>query len=552
MDGRRVLEIYQRMVDVRGDMPDLWDEVIHYCFPQEHRTYSSFGGSDLVSNGERRTNPVCSYPVVFTQRLGSAIHANAFPSNDHWFQFTLEGEGRVASNEDELKDWCRLAKDITHYRMRYGTNFYQESHALMVGLAALGTGAFYTYWKDGGLKFRYIPIHQNFYIDSNPDGEIDMAAVLHSYTAKEAIQEYGRDKVSPEVVRSLDSNVGTDERFDYVQLIYPKQVFGEKYATTRGGKPYGDITVEKRTGNVVAVAQHGSFPFATPRFLRYGNEVYGRSAAMNAMPEIKVANALRKNLMDATARSVSPAIFINSIAGRNVSVEAGAVNYIPGLDQNSVWNYPSPTNFPVGKELLADVLESLKGAFYIDVFQAIEQGKYMTATEVTERTRQKVESIAPIVTRIQKEFSERVVLRCLDLLIENGVVPPPPLRDGDERRLKITFVSSLDAMLQQGIAAKAMNFVNQLGMLGQTVAQLPDLNNILNVDAISRALGDANTLPATFFRTQKETDALRQQQAQAAAAAQQAEVDAQNARSSADNAKASLLSMQAAREEQSL
>jgi len=552
MDGRRVLEIYQRMVDVRGDMPDLWDEVIRYCFPQEHRTYASFGGSDILEHGERRTNPVCSYPVVFTQRLGSAIHANAFPSNDHWFQFAMEGEGRAASNEEELKDWCRLAKDITHYRMRYGTNFYQESHALMVGLAALGTGAFYTYWKEGGLKFRYIPIHQNFYIDANPDGEIDMAAVLHSYTAKEAIQAYGRDKVSPEVLRALDSNLGTGERFDYVQLIYPKAVFGEKYNPAKGGKPYGDITVEKRTGNVVALAQQSSFPFATPRFLRYGNEVYGRSAAMNAMPEIKVANALRKNLMDATARSVSPALFINSIAGRNVSVEAGAVNYIPGLEQNSVWNYPSPTNFPVGKELLADVLESLKGAFYIDVFQAVEQGKYMTATEVTERTRQKIESIAPIVTRIQKEFSERVVLRCLDLLIEHGVVPPPPLKDGDELRLKVTFISSLDAMLQQGIAAKAMNFVNQLGMLGQTVAQLPDLNNILNVDAISRALGDANTLPASFFRPQAETEALRQAQAQAAAQAQQAELQAQQAKASSDAANANLLSMQAAREEQNL
>lgn len=534
MDGKKVLEIYHKMVNDRGNMSDLWKEVVHYCFPQEKPEYSSYGGNG-TSQGRRRTNPVCSYPVVFTQRLGSSIHSNAFPANDYWFDFAIVGNDGEAG--EESRAWCRKARDIVHRKIRQGTNFYQESHAMMVGLAAFGTAAFYTYYKAGRLHFRYIPIHKNFYIESNSDGEIDTVALLHEWTAKEAIEEYGAEKVGERVVSAFKANIDNDTRYSYVQLIYPKKLYGETYSPKKGEKPYGDITVELDTGKVVKDDQLSGFPFAVPRFMVFSDDLYGRSPAMSAMPDIKAANALRKALLDASVRAVNPPMFINSLMG-NINTAAGAVNKIAGVDKNAIWTYPVPTDFPVGKELMADLLESLKQAFYIDVFQAIEQQKYMTATEVTERVRQKVESISPIVTRLQKEFSSRVVLRCLNLLIENGDLEPPPESANIEGgALKVAYISSLDAMIQQGVAAKTMNFINQLNLLGQTVTQLPDLATVLNVDAIVQALGDANTLPSEYFRKAEEVEEIRRQAAMQQQAVAQADIDAKNASTLADLAK---------------
>jgi len=535
VDGKKVLEIYQKMVSDRGNMGDLWKEVVHYCFPAERPEYSTFGGN-TTTRGQRRTNPVCSYPVVFTQRLGSSIHSNAFPANDYWFDFAIIGEKGETSEESRV--WCRQARDVVHRKIRQGTNFYQESHAMMVGLAAFGTAGFYTYYKAGRLHFRYIPIHKNFYIESNSDGEIDTVALLHEWTAKEAIEEYGAENVGAQVLSAFKAGVDSGTRYSYVQLIYPKKVYGEAYSPKKGGKPYGDITVELDGGRVVKEEQLSGFPFAIPRFMVYSDDLYGRSPAMAAMPDIKAANALRKALLDASVRAVNPPMFINSLMG-NINTAAGAVNKIAGVDKNSVWTYPVPTDFPAGKELMADLLESLKQAFYIDVFQAIEQQKYMTATEVTERVRQKVESISPIVTRLQKEFSSRVVLRCLNLLIEHGDLEPPPSKVGGKNAsLKVAYISSLDAMMQQGVAAKTMNFVNQLNLLGQTVTQLPDLATILNTDAIVQALGDANTLPSEFFRKKEEVEAIRQANAMQQQAIAQADVESKQAASLADLAKA--------------
>lgn len=536
MDGRKAIEIYERMVADADGMTGIWQECIRYCHPQDRPSYSAFGG-DMRTTGWRRTLPVCSYPVVFAQRLASSIHSNAFPANDYWFDFAIVGsDGAV---DEKGREWCRKARDITHQKIRQGTNFYQESHALINGLVCLGTAGFYTYYKDGGLHFRYIPVHKNFYISTNPDGEVDMAAVLHQWTAKEAIEEYGEGRVSDRIREAHRSGHDGTRTYPFVQLIYPKKLYGEKYSLARGGKPYGDVTVEYDTGKVVKVSQHGGFPFAVPRFEVYSDDTYGRSPAMAAMPEIKAINSLRKTLLDAGVRAIKPPLFMNGLLG-NVNLEAGAINRNANFDKNSVWTYPAPTDFPVGKDLMTEILESLKCAFYIDVFQAIEQGKYMTATEVTARTRNKVDNLAPIITRIQKEFSSKVVLRSLELLIENGDIEAPPVSASEDEAsyLKVAYVSSLDAMIQQGIAAKTMGFIGQIAQIAQAYQLMPTLDQTLNSDEIIKSLGDANMLPATFFRSPEEIEARRAAAAQQQQIIAQSQADMQNSQAIANLAKA--------------
>lgn len=534
MTGRKVLDIYQRMVSEADGMSGIWRECIRYCYPQDRPSYSSFGG-DIRTNGKKRTTPVCSYPVIFAQRLASSIHSNAFPANDHWFDLAIVGpDGKVS---ERGRDWCRKARDITHQKIRQGTNFYQESHALVTGLVCLGTAGFYTHYKNGTLHFRYIPIHKNFFISTNPDGEVNMVAILHQWTAKEAIEEYGERKVSEKIRNAFKTSQGTGQTYPFVQLIYPKKLYGENYSARKGGKPYGDVTVDYESGEVVKVGQHGGFPFAVPRFEVYSDDTYGRCPAMSAMPEIKSVNALRKMLLDAGVRAIKPPLFINGLLG-NVNLEAGGVTRSANFDKNSVWTYPTPTEFPIGKELMADILESLKCAFYIDVFQAIEQGKYMTATEITARRQSKVDNLSPIITRFQKEFSSKVILRSLELLIENGDIEPPPVDDDGESYLKVAYISSLDAMIQQGVAAKTMSFVGQISQLAQAMQLMPDLDNTLNSDAIVKALGDANMLPATFFRNPEDVEARRRAALEQQQIINQSQADLNNSGAIANLAKA--------------
>lgn len=534
MDGKSVLSLFDKMSAERTNMKVMWAEAVRYCLPFERQSWEEFGGNDTTP-GKRRANPVCSYPVIYANRLGSSLHNSAFPANAYWFDFGFTGD--VSGKRSDLKAWCRKARDVVHFKLRSGTNFYQESHAMMMGLAVLGTAGFYTYYKNGRLHFRYIPIHKNFYIARNSDGEIDMAAILHEYTVKEAVEEFGADSVN-EVARAslLRGDDGVD-KLEYIQLIYPKTPFGEKYDILKGGKPYGDITVERLSGKVVRVSGHSSFPFAVPRFMLASDDLYGRSPAMNAMSDIKSINLLRKNLLDASLRAIKPAVFMNAMINSPVSIASGALNRIANFDPSSIWTYPAPTDFPVGKDQMVQLQEALVKAFYIDVFQVIDQQTNMTATEVTERVRQKVEAVAPIVSRLQREFSQPVITRCLELLVENGELEPPPV-GADFGEFRISYVSSLDSMIQQGVASQTMTFVMQASSLAQVVANDPDFGNIINTDAVLKTLADCNMLPASYFRSEEERDARREAQAQAAQAQAEAESEASSSAAALNYAKA--------------
>lgn len=534
MTGREVLGIYEKMRNERGNMPTLWREAIRFCYPWERTSYDEGGNNDKTP-GKRRTTPVCSYPALYAQRLASALHNAAFPSVDHWFRFGYSGV-----NLDEnytLANWCRKACDKVHAKIRQGTNFYQESHSMMLGLVVMGTAGFHTYYKNGRIFFRHFPIHKNFYIARNSDGEIDMVAILHEWTAKEAIEEYGKENISDDIARDLSLGTSLNTTYNFIQLIYPKTPFGEKYDVLKGGKPYGDITVEEKTGKVVRVSGHIQFPFSIPRFFTASDDIYGRSPAMTGMAAIKSVNMLRKTYLDAGMRAIKPALFINALINKPISTESGALNYVPNFDPNSIWTYPSPTNFAVGKDLTVEILEELKHAFYIDVFQAIDQGKYMTAVEITERTKQKSESIGSVVSRLQYEFSQKVILQVLNLLIENGEIEDVPA-EAAGHTIEITYESGIDAMLRQGIASKTMHFMGQSMQVAQAYQMNTDLNNIINMEEVLKTLADCNMLPAKYFNSPEKIEELRKLQAENMAAVQKAQAQAQQSQANLNNAKA--------------
>lgn len=516
MDGKKVLEIFDKMSIERGNMSSLWSDSVRYCMPYERSSYDEFGSNDTTP-GKRRASPVCSYPVIYANRLASSLHNSVFPTNSYWADFDFGDDRSI------VRDWCRKARDKVHFKLRSGTNFYQESHAMMHGLAVLGTSGFYTYYKRGKLHFRYIPVHKNFYIAKNSDGEIDMVAILHEYTAKEAIEEFG-DAVSDRVKNALYQGVEGVDKFNFVQLVYPKRPYGEKYDLLKGEKPYGDVIVDKETGHVVREGGHTYFPFAVPRFYVASDDLYGRSPAMTAMSDIKSANMLRRNILEASLRAIKPAIFINSLVGAPISIASGAVNRIPNFDPNSIWTYPVPTDYPIGKDQMIELQEALIKAFYIDVFQAVDQQGTMTATEVTERVRQKVEAISSVVGRIQKEFAEPVIMQCLYLLIENGELEPPPV-DVDWGMFNISYISGMDAMIQQGVAAQTMTFIMQAESVGQALANNPDIGNVINVDNLLVRLADCAMLPGNYIRSEDERNARREMQAAQAQGMQQAEAD---------------------------
>ena len=96
-------------------------------------------------------------------------------------------------------------------------------------------------------------------------------------------------------------------------------------------------------------------------------------------------------------------------------------------------------------------------------------------------------------------------------------LPPWPEEMG-EQPLKVEFVSVL-AQAQKMVGTGAIE--RYVGFVGQMAQMAPEILDVVNPDKVADAYGDYLGVDAKIIRSQEERDQIREQRAQAQAAAKQ-------------------------------
>ena len=79
----------------------------------------------------------------------------------------------------------------------------------------------------------------------------------------------------------------------------------------------------------------------------------------------------------------------------------------------------------LGFDLVQDVRARVREIFFVDQLQ-LNEGPEMTATEVIQRTEEKMRLMGPVVGRTQTELLGPMLQRVFGLLYRAGKLPPPP------------------------------------------------------------------------------------------------------------------------------
>jgi hypothetical protein len=152
----------------------------------------------------------------------------------------------------------------------------------------------------------------------------------------------------------------------------------------------------------------------------------------------------------------------------------------------------------------------------------------MTATEVVQRTEEKMRLLGPVLGRLQAELLQPLINRVFGILTERKVFRPAPefMRD---TRIDIEYVSPLAKAQRQGDIQSAMRLLE----LMQPMVQLdPSILDNIDADGFVRHLVKVLSVPATAVRGQDEIVRIRQQRA----AEQQQQMEMQQAMQAAQAA----------------
>lgn len=247
---------------------------------------------------------------------------------------------------------------------------------------------------------------------------------------------------------------------------------------------------------------------------------------MTALPDLKVLNKMNETMLIGAQKVVDPPLQMEDDGViLPLVTRPGGINYRrAGSDPiRPIFN---DTRIDFGYQALEDRRKRVRDAFFVDQLRLSMDQKYMTATEVLQRTEEAMRLLGPVLGRLQEEFLRPIVDRLFNIMYKRGLIDPaPPELVGMKLDVKYSSLIAKSQRLSDG-----QNIVRTIQTISPFLQIDPAASDNINADNAIRIVTQVYGAPQELIRTKAEIEKIRQgraeaQAAQAQAMQQQAEVD---------------------------
>lgn len=504
-----LIRLYQQLYSSRSLFEVQWQEISELIQPVDSMTFQG----QQVNAGQKKTQKQYdSTGTIALKRFMAITDSLLTPHNAVWH--TLTSDDAILNRNYEVRTWFEDASKIL-FRERYNprANFIDQIQQNWVSIGAYGSGGLFIdqLWGQKGLRYKFIPV-SNLYFAENHQGTPDKIFRHYRMTARQAVQKWG-DRC-PEIIIS-NNKTQPESVYEFLHCIMPRDDYDPKRKDYRG-MPWASYEISLMGGTMLSEGGYRSFPMPISRYAQSTEQVYGLSPAMDILPTLKTLNQEKKDLLKQAHRILDPMYLVHD-DGVLSSMSARPGTVIPGgvTSEGRALVHTLPTgNVQIGQEIMQDDRNDIKDAFFTSLFQILVETPEMTATEVMERIREKGILIAPAFVR-QESFLCQVIERELDLLNQQGMLPPMPqmlIDAGGE--YKVRFESPLARMRRAEEATGLLRMLDNSLQIAQAT-QDPSIMYWYNWDTIMPAMAEIQGVPFRWMNTLDKVNAMREGQQQA-------------------------------------
>jgi hypothetical protein len=491
--AKNLLKRYDRLKSQRQNWESHWQEVADYMQPRKADV------TKTRSRGDKRTELIFdSSPLQSVELLAASLHGMLTNPSTPWFSLRFKEEDMEF--EDEAKEWLESATE-TMYAAFNKSNFQQEIFELYHDLITFGTAAMFIEEDDEDiLKFSTRHINEIF-IAENDKGRIDTVFRKFKLSARAAIQKFGDVSTNIATVAKKDPY----EEVEMLHAVYPRSDFNPK-KQDKQNMPFESVYIEAGTGEELSVSGFREFPFVVPRYLKASHEIYGRSPAMTALPDVKMLNEMSKTTIKSAQKQVDPPLLVPDDGFiLPVRTVPGGLNFYRAGTRDRIEPLNIGANTPLGLNMEEQRRNSIRNAFYVNQLM-MQTGPQMTATEVIQRNEEKMRLLGPVLGRLQSELLKPLIDRAFALILRKNLFKPAPeFLSGKD--IEIEYVSPLAKAQKSSELQSIMRAIEIMGSLSNVA---PVFDHI-NMDKLVRHLADIVGVPQKILKPQSELNAERQQ-----------------------------------------
>lgn len=515
---------YQTLQTNRSHWESHWQELGDYVCPRK---------ADITkkrTGGDKRTELIFDGTAIHAAELMSAsLHGMLTNAATPWFDLRYEND--ELNGDDEAKEWLEGATDVMYQHLSR-SNFQEQIHELYSDLVTFGTGVIFIE-NDDNDGFRFSTRHiAECYVSENEQGRVDTVFRKYKTTARAAVRQFGDAKVTQRIAK-----LNTDDPYAEIELLHIVMPREDRDRRKRNAvnKPFASIYLDPAEKMIIGESGYDEFPYCVPRFLKASFEIgYGRSPAMTALPDTKMVNKMSEVVIRASQLQIHPPLMVPDDGFMlPVRTTPGGLNFYRSGTRDRIEPLNIGANNPLGEMQLEQRRQAIRAAFYVDQL-ILGTGPQMTATEVVQRTEEKMRLLGPVLGRLQAELLQPLIGRCFAILSRQKAfaAAPPMLREGN---IDIEYVSPLAKAQRtgdiQGIL-QMIEFLMPLMQLDQGVA------DYLDMDGLAKHIIKVTGTPAAVVRGEGEVAGIRENRAAAMQAEQELMAAQQMATAAGDAAPA--------------
>lgn len=456
-----------------------WSDLAGYMLP---RRYIWLVTPNQMNRGSPMNQKIINETGSIALRvLGAGMMAGITSPGRPWFKRTL--------NDPQLAEYAPVKEWLEEGTKRILTvmgesNYYNSLATMYPDLGLFGTAPTIMDEDYDDVIRCYNPCAGEYFLANSDRMEVDTLYREYVMTVYQIAQKFGLENCSEDVKGAIRTG-GAALRQERVvgHAIEPNSDLLPG-APGMKGMAYRGVYWERGVANDLVLQLRGyhECPFQAPRWDIQGNDAYGRSPGMDALPGVKQLQIEEIRKAQGIDKMVNPPM-VADVAMRNqpASMIPGGVTYVPqngaGVGFKPAYEVKPDLQYMV--QDIQGVEKRIQACLYYDLFLMISQlDTVRTATEIDARREEKLIQLGPVLERFQNEKLDKDIQRVDAIMTRAGLMPPKP-KELEGHYIKSEYVSML-AQAQKAVMTAGVERFAQF--VGNVSAVRPDVLDNVDFD----------------------------------------------------------------------
>jgi hypothetical protein len=510
-------ERFNALYQSRTGWLSTWRDLGSHFLPRRVRWLMT---ENQLRSGHFHTNLIDTTSILAARSCAAGMMSGIVDPSRPWFKLGLQG--RRIEIYDPISIWLDDVVSMMQLVMAE-SNFYPAMAQCFWDMVIFGNGPVLIYEDYQDVIRCFNPRPGEFMLDQDFSERVTSFYREFTLSASAMKKRFGEDRLSADVKASLDKGNAQSREKIVCHAIEPMR---DEVPLSKRFKFYEFYWIKgSATDEYLALTGLNEQVGPFPRWDLDSGDVYGRSPALDALPDVKQLQQETKRKAQALDKMVNPPLLADvQLKNQPATSIPGGITYVAGLGREKIGMQSLyDTQFPVGevREDIQEIQNRIKSTLFNDLFLMFQQlqAEPRSAAAVDARREEKMIMLGPVLERFENEGLNPAIERIFGICSRARLIPPPPPGLAPNTYLQPQYESMLTAA-QQAASASAIERV--FGTVGNLAGVDPNAIDNLDVDVAIADYSSRLGLPPKIIRDPRKVAALRQgradQQKQAQAA----------------------------------